>query len=196
MKKVLSVVFVPFIVLAVGLAAEAGPITANDFSNSATLIDFNDPQLLGQTITNQFSSLGVTFSGSNFVFNIGQGNQDLSVSGSLTLNFSSLTGPARVGLDYVANVGQTIYIELYNTSGALIDSVSGTGSGIFSPPLFLGLEVGSDIAYAIIHDGSGQFAVDNIRFESAAPVPEPATALLLSSSIVVGYGVLRRKIRK
>ena len=186
MSRVSAAVLTVVVLLAMGSATDAAPITVGDFSPSANLVSF-DSLAQYTTVTNQFAGLGVTFSGPNVVvYDGGAGKQDLSITGTLELDFApALAEISRVGLDFTAAPGQTIFLELYKAGGTLLETVSLTATSGF-----LGIQTpGAAVAYAKIHDGGYQFAIDNVRFESAVtPSPEPSTLIL--ASIFLGVGTI------
>lgn len=99
--------------------------------------------------------------------------------------------------DGFANV---ITLQEIITNGTLLNPASGLMSGFYSETI--------DISGLSGYDGALRFAlfeglglttssvagIDNVSVESAAPVPEPATLLMLGSGLI-GLACLRRKSR-
>jgi hypothetical protein len=180
------------LIAAVGLGlvgsqgVEAGPISAAAFS-SPTVLDFDD--YVGQTITTQYSSLGATFSGFNFV--TAPNPAAFLMTAGITVSFSVPVN--RVGFDLIDNVSTTpVVLEVYGASGLL-----GTVSSM-DPNAFLGFQSSENITHIAIHDSGGTFRIDNLRFEAGigAVAPEPAALLLLATglaSLGVGSRFARRR---
>lgn len=174
-------------------------LDASEFSGNETVIDFESISD-GEVITNQFSSLGVSFYGDltgDKVFGpplLGSDTTAGQFEGSLVAAIFD-TPMLRVGFDIVTNDPDDTELVAYMFSGG---SYTATGSFAFDTsvtPRFIGLEdsMGIDaIAFDARNIVSGVFIIDNFRFESAS-IPEPSTLLLLGSGLL-GLGAVRKKL--
>ena len=86
-------------------------------------------------------------------------------------------------IEKMGDLAESKLINLLNAG----DTGGVTGMG------FLGVESSTTIASVIIHDTGATFRVDNLRYDSVAPMPEPDAALLFCAGLVAAsFGVRRR----
>ena len=175
--------------------AKAVPIGSGAF-NSPTIVDFD--AFPGECISNQYA--GVTFSGGGFpcpgaggiVLSDGVNGTVLSVADQIVATF---TNPHdRVGLDYFFLVSNKLTLEIYDEFDILIEALNSPtndGSG-FEQSGFLGLQSSTAIKKVIMHDGSFDFKIDNLRYNSFS-VPEPSSLLLLGLLGMLTFGFWGRK---
>jgi hypothetical protein len=189
-------------------AATIGP---GDFSPTASVIDFDNLAggstiNTGEIVTTQYTSLGVTFVNPDYQSRANanlaamlEGQSDPNIlfiqqhdgnpSGRpQQILFSSPS--VRVGAFFETSLNSTITMMAFSPTGALLESVTLTGSFDASSFLtgFIGLEEAGGIGHVELFSRSNypglanfNFAIDDLRFEL---VPEPGTLILL------GMGVL------
>jgi len=187
------------------------PISYGSFGG--TVINFDGlaglPALgLGETLGAQYAALGVTFDVPNFGAYATNGvlatssllNSDPNVvwvdqgggsEGALALgmniNFSS--PQSRVGLYMEGSAGSTFTLQVFAGATLLETLTSGLAPGGIALEGFLALE-NANITRAVVYstsptDQNWNFSVDDLKFESGAPVvPEPASLLLFGTGLV------------
>lgn len=184
-----------------GRAEIIGP----DAFRNPTLVDFNDLPA-GSRVGAAYSGLGVTFThlcgGDPYDMGMGAG---FSPSGSnfgcdpsneyrdVTARFS--TAQTRVGFDIITNVEDDLYVYAW-LGGDLVGSQFFATS--IAPGSFAGIEfaAGFDrIMLDVNGPSNGAFAIDDFRFESATPVPEPGTMSLLAVALATGVAHRIRRRR-
>ena len=187
------------LVLGLNLSAQATIIGAGDFA-SPTVIDFETAP--SSLIGGFYSGLGVTMAH----ISGGQTYATSAAPASLTgtnffdepgfpdgeLLFSSLM--TRVGMDITTNPDDdtTIYAYLGLTLVGS-ETFDTFGSGVNGS--FAGIEFLSGFDRIVIDTfgpNTGSFAIDNLRFESTATVPEPGTFALLAMPLI-GLAASRRR---
>ena len=88
-----------------------------------------------------------------------------------------------LSIDWWTISSNTIYIDVFDSGGANIHSLSGIGSGTESIMM-------SDIGALTWHDSGGLVQISNIRWHT--PIPEPGTLAIFGLGLA-GLGFARRK---
>lgn len=161
----------------------SSPNTYVNGSTISTYASFSSPEASNPSMVN-WSSDALSDAGSTSTWNN---------VGPLAIDFTSALNA--FSLDFSSSGAQET-LELYDASNNLIDSLlAPNASGFF------GVVSDSSISSVIIRNGyysqnsRDRFFIDNLQGNTAAPVPEPATMLLLGSGIV-GLAGFRRKFKK
>ncbi len=208
-KKLLAGLALGVMMLGMVGVAKATPVAIglNEFSGSETVIDFSS---IGNEvlINSQYSGSDVTFSGSLYgMTNSGDLSQfPNNGDGVIASNWLYSIGSQGTWFDVdFANVLTRVgfYIEHWPTDDLTITlEYNGTSSGsvaFLSSSLyseFVGVEDINGfnrIRVSVASNINGFYAIDNFRFEGAvAPVPEPATMLLMGTGLA-GLVAARRK---
>jgi hypothetical protein len=193
------------------MIATAATLAFTAPASAATLIDFNT-FLAGESVTNQYGSLGVLFSTrtgaaiSNAAISVyfpGDGTPDAAVTNSIDgaddrqefLIITFTTPVSNLSLEY-DNYGATYLgdtIKAYGLGGTLLETLSPT-PGVADFALETISFTSSGISYVEIQQPSNgwMFAVDNIQFNGGA-VPEPASwAMMIAGFGLVGAAMRRR----
>ncbi len=192
--------------------ASAGPITGGPtgLASPQTTITFDGLGLPDFTpITTQFAGSGVTFQ------NFGYGNNDKGEAGSTGFSnedlysgaLFGLSGPAVISFTNpvsaaafaIVDQGDTFTFSAFlgGVGGTLVDTFTTTVP--FNPGQgFVGFqgEIFDTIVFTSVNNSV--LAIDNLQFNSAAAVPEPAsmTMLGIGAASLVGYGLRRRRQAK
>lgn len=192
------------LLLVATMPARADIITAAAFT-APTLIDFNDIAAGDDSaIDDRYASLGVTFTNlcGGQTYDTGSGVSDVGTNfycagystttgyPSVTAQFSSTM--TRTGFSIITNDPDDLRVYAYLGSTLV-------GSEFFNTNIngsFVGVEflTGFDrLVLDATNASNGAFALDNFRFESTAPVPEPTTMSLFAVGLV---GAAARRLRK
>jgi hypothetical protein len=183
-------------------AHAASLVNGTGISNPATTITFDEIPLAGDTaLTNQYSSLGVTFTGlffdttdgffgfPNIIGNAAANfpQSTFTVTNPFTIRFAQSQSQAAFSL--VTNTGSSTFEALLN--GSVVDSFSST-TDISITNNFYGF---TGVTFDSIRVTAGGFneaaALDNIQFSSAAQsVPEPFTII---GTLVGGTAAVRMR---
>lgn len=192
---------------------QAGIVSVDQsaFSGSEMVVDFNTPFIDETLFTNQFSGLGVTFSGGLYTL---QEPVDTALfpangGGQIASNwlYSEEPGLQTTVIDiYFANPVNRVgfWREMWPIDTLTVTAFSGTASlgsvsfaGGFPIVYFTGVEDLSTsfdrIQLAMSGPDNNFLAIDDLRFE-AASVPEPASLTLLVSGLgIMGLMTTRRR---
>ncbi len=176
--------------------------TLIDFDDRATgtLVNFDDYVLYGITSITETEGLGTfaLYSGSQSQPNyLGTGfggergcDADMGWDGTIRIEFTNLA--SMVGIGVANSQGGSEYITAYDSSmnsleTYIVPSGINTYTGIDRQGVF-------DIAYLEI---TGDFfAIDDLQFNSGAPVPEPSTILLVGTGLLGIIGFSRKRLNK
>lgn len=174
----------------------------------------------GTTITDQFQSLGVTFSGTNTSANSTGPLNAWGViaatgagSGNALASFGAIPagGPSNYllapkydvmsvmftttasGISFALKSGTAVTINAYNSAGTVVQSLLGVSS---SPDFALETLSATGVARVdIVRSTPGYFYIDNLTFTAnaaTAAVPEPATWGMM----IVGFGAMGFAMRR
>ena len=190
-------------------------MTMLSVSAGATTINFdtfpdNTPVPTGTIITNQYLSVGASFSStfggavtwtspeSSSQPNILCGNP--SSFDPIVIDFAETVSSVDVTLISVGNA--TVTATAYDSSlstvlATLAVTNPGTGVGLNNKDTITLSGAGiSRVQFAITQPFAGDgFGIDDVRFSASSPVPEPSTFLLVASGLA-GAALLRRRVRK
>ena len=177
------------------VAANATSITLNDFSDNATVIDFEGLAATA-VVSNQFASSGILFNNvdvfsesENAPFGFNGSRNDIATSGSnyiskrsVTTVFTFTTPVTRVGafiIDPSELSTPTRFTAFFADGGSFTIDVP-RSAATSDPAPFVGIENLGGITSAQITTSNGDpIGIDDVIFETSAAVPEPTTILLL-----------------
>lgn len=206
MKKSLGAL--PVLAALVALGIGAGSVTAH----ATTTINFDDGTAR-TSVGSTYSGLGVTFSGASFTDNFGlsgssgglgiystshgfQFGGDTPIVGQFSSAVSSITirgidpGQAGIRIDAYDALNAFITSDSFfgsNVGVGAFHDLSVTAAGIASFRVYQPLTTAGGNAY-----GDGVL-FDNLSFDAATPVPEPASWVLMLAGIAGAGAAMRRR---
>lgn len=195
------------VLIAMAGQVQAGIITNNSgLSNPAQTITFDEFVFAsGTSITNQYSSLGVTFS-PNLVYNpqladypniTGNRLGNFVISSPSTpyanpffISFSTIQN--EVAFAMVTNPGTSTFTALLN--GTAVESFSATTNTISTNNYFGFTGISFDAIRVDVGGSSGAMLLDNLQTGNISAVPEPTSlAVFAIGACVAGLGAARRR---
>jgi len=186
-----SVAQAQFFVNTFGLTSPISTVTFSEFAFAQ-----------GTSITNEFSSLGVTLSpglqynsqGGTFGFSGITGDYVGNNGGQFINPFSILFNSAQTAAAFAAATNPTTTFFEALLGGSVV--ASGTSATNFSDPNayygFTGV-VFDEIRVTV--GGDQQMLVDNVQLGNGTVVPEPGTFALLAAMLIPGAALLRRRAK-
>jgi len=191
---------------ALTVAALAVSLTAADAGAAIVSIDFDEPgRSINETITDQYASLGVTFSGDAARIKTGPGfnnpfdsdGQILHITGSnpqlAVLDFDATSNFLSFEFRRPFDQGD-IFLQLFDDDGLVFDAGLIGWDPAITPDWVTFQYDGSAGAFTRAElSGPTKFVIDNLRFDAPEPqpIPLPLPALLLASGLCAALGVRR-----
>ena len=192
------------VLVAMAGQVQAGVIT-NDFglSNPAQTITFDEFVFpAGTSITNEYSSLGVTFS-PNLVYNAQEGSFP-NISGNRLGNYDPTVNPFFISFSniqneaafaMVTNTGTSTFTALLN--GTAVESFSATTDTNTTSNYFGFTGISFDAIRVDVGGSNSAMLLDNLQTASLAAIPEPTSlAVFAIGACVAGLGTARRRRRE
>ncbi len=152
----------------------SGPLSLQTPHSGGVLTVFGELQgLLGDSLTNSL---------------VGEG----------AISILFLSDQVEIGLDFLKGDGGDITLQFFERSGALFDEVLFTYEGSKSLTFRSSDNVSRFAGVSITNYDHRGIGIDNLRFDTTAAVPEPATFALLGIGLagMAGYGVKRRRNKR
>jgi hypothetical protein len=199
-----------------------GTIGVGDFPADSTIINFDNlaggsSVNTGDVITNQYAGAGIVFNNPDYPLranhnpiaseatidsapNVAFARQhDGSVGRPLKLTFEHPM--SMLGMKFFTSPLSTFTLSVFDSSNALIESVTVTGQKYSAPDLlegFVGLREATPIASAQLSSAyyNGDvfnFSIDDVEFHG---VPEPSTLILAALGGLAGLVVAKRSARR
>ncbi|MEP3225902.1 MAG: PEPxxWA-CTERM sorting domain-containing protein [Parasphingorhabdus sp.] len=186
-------------------ACLAAPVAFASPAQALTMIDFDDGTD-GASVDAFYSGLGITFSNTQFTDNFGlagssgplgiraTGTFQFGVADAIVGTFSGLADSVSFrGID-VGSAG--LQIDAFDASNVLLGSTSVSGSdfgiGDFFDLTFASPGIKSFAIYQPNFDGSDGILIEDLAFNLAAAVPEPATWAFM----IFGFGAIGGAMRR
>ena len=163
----------------------------------ATLLDFEDLQDL-DAVASQYSTQGVTFDNAialtagfslnEFDYPTASGQMAIGDDGGpLVINFANVTDSISAYFTY----GSQLTFSAYDAAGALLGSMVNAGFDNLGSSELISLDFVGVSSLRIAGEWDGSFIMDDLNFNSVAPVPAPETLSLMG--LAWGAMLLQRR---